>query len=536
MKQPGITLSNTKEEKEADNNNASFFKNMAMGGPGLNALIQFPDLKLIFVNHQFEHYLGYANEDIKNEGIYLTDLFEENQSDRFLYQLRSVKEDEEAQSMFVIYRLKNRKGSLISFYLYAALLTGINDTIENGADIYHIILHPVHSKWNIPFTSFVTKELFLEHFNSNDFGTFEWIIDIDKIFWSIGVYRIYEIEDHREQVNILFEESLIHPADRQRVGDETRKALNTGEELDIEFKIITDKEHIKIIHCLARTVKNNKGKTLKFAGSLRDVTNQRMIEEDLKNNVQELYHSNKELEEFAYVASHDLQEPLRKISIFSDRLSDKYKDALTGDGAKYLTRMIAAADNMRSLIDDLLQFSKISKNSQPFELVKLDDILKQVSTELELTIEETATTITTNQLPEIEAIPSQMKQLFTNIIGNAIKFHKPGVAPVIKIEAGALNKSGAIGLNLGTNTTWYKVQVTDNGVGFEEEYALRIFQVFQRLHGKSEYPGSGIGLAICKKIVEFHKGIIYAENIPGEGSRFVFILPRHQQPTKGKSA
>ena len=198
----------------------------------------------------------------------------------------------------------------------------------------------------------------------------------------------------------------------------------------------------------------------------------------------------------------------------------------------YLTRMVAAAENMRLLINNLLDFSKISKNKQPFETVNLNLILKQVKTDLELVMEETGTVINSHSLPQIEAIPSQMKQLFVNIFSNAIKFRKADVSPQITIETTRLSDDEKNHYELSRQNVYYKISVTDNGIGFEEEYSTRIFQVFQRLHGKSEYPGSGIGLAICKKILEYHHGLIFAENIPGTGARFVFIIPEHQENPK----
>jgi light-regulated signal transduction histidine kinase (bacteriophytochrome) len=254
----------------------------------------------------------------------------------------------------------------------------------------------------------------------------------------------------------------------------------------------------------------------------------------LKNKVEELNHSNRELEEFAYIASHDLQEPLRKITTYSDRLSEKYKEALTGDGLMYLSRMIISAENMRMLINDLLEFSRISKNEQPYERVDMNMVLKLVKTDLELVIEETGTIINCESLPAVDAIPSQMKQLLANIIGNAIKFHKPGLPPVITISANILSEKEKVRLELAKNRIYYEFSISDNGIGFEEEYNTRIFQVFQRLHGKSEYPGSGIGLAICKKIIEYHHGIIYATSEPGAGARFTFILPQDQKIPKAQ--
>ncbi len=498
-------------------------KNIAMGGPSLVAIINSNNLKIAFVNTQFGNYLGYTNQDLEGGMLAFTDLLEEYMIDRLQYQLNNCRENIEARSRYVIYKLKGKNGDIAPFYLYAAPVSDGED------DLFHLVLHPDLSKWDMPFTSFNSRELFLEHFNSDSFGTFEWLIEVDKVFWSIGVYRIYEIDDIHQQINNKYAASFIHPDDKEKATAEMSKALESGADIAVEFRLITAKNNIKIVHTILRVIRNKEGKPVKFAGSIRDVTDQRQIEQDLKNKVEELHHSNKELEEFAYVASHDMQEPLRKITTFSDRLSEKYKDVLTGDGLMYLSRMTASAENMRSLINDLLEFSRISKTGQPFEAVNLEVILRQVKTDLELTIEETGTVINSSKLPKVDAVSSQMKQLFANLITNAIKFHKPDVSPIISIEASILTEEEKQRHELSKNTDYHKVEVTDNGIGFESEYATRIFQVFQRLHGKSEYPGSGIGLAICKKILEYHGGIIYAENIPDTGARFTFILPHHQK-------
>jgi hypothetical protein len=195
--------------------------------------------------------------------------------------------------------------------------------------------------------------------------------------------------------------------------------------------------------------------------------------------------------------------------------------------------MIASAENMRTLINDLLEFSRVTKSAVPFGPVDLNGILKQVLSDLELTIEETGTVINASELPIVEAIATQMKQLFLNLVTNAIKFHKPGMPPAINITAKNISPDD-IPYGLDQTLDYCKINVADNGIGFEQEYASRIFQVFQRLHGKSEYPGSGIGLAICKKIVEFHNGIIYAESAPEAGATFSFILPLQQKQKPGQ--
>jgi len=248
----------------------------------------------------------------------------------------------------------------------------------------------------------------------------------------------------------------------------------------------------------------------------------------LENKVRELDRSNKELEEFAYIASHDLQEPLRKITSFSERLKEKLPSNLEPDVQLYLNRMLAATDNMRTLIDNLLEFSRTSRISEPFVKTDLNNIISEVKADLELKIEETSTTITSETLPVIDAIPMQMRQLFTNLFTNAIKFKGEGSTPKIEIRCSELPDEQKEPNHLRHNNKYYKIVVKDYGIGFDQEFSMKIFQIFQRLHGKAEYPGSGIGLAICKKIVENHSGRIFAESEPGKGAEFITILPESQ--------
>ncbi|MCW3123596.1 MAG: hypothetical protein JWQ38_3088 [Flavipsychrobacter sp.] len=498
-----------------------------MGSPGLVAIIKSGNGKICFVNGSFEHYLGYNNDDIASADILFTDMLHPYQHERLLNQLVNIKDNIAARSQYLIYPIISKDGITANYYLYASPIEDSSNSAEG--QLYYILMFPDLSKWGMPFTSFESKELFLEQFDSEDFGTFERNLDADKVFWSAGLYRIFEVDPAMLEIDTQYAMSFIHPDDLAMAKESAKAAFAHGTDLNIEIRIVTATKRSRIVHCLARLVKNVHGQPRLFTGSVRDVTDQRMIEEDLKNKVEELHLSNRELEEFAYIASHDMQEPLRKITTFSDRLSEKYKDVLTGEGAMYLARMNASAENMRNLINDLLDFSRIAKSVLPYEQVDLNKILQQVLTDLELIIEETGTVIHTVSLPEIDAVPSQMKQLLTNLINNAIKFHKEDIIPEITITVGIATADDLSRSELTLNKAYYKIDIIDNGIGFEDEYANRIFQVFQRLHGKSEYPGSGIGLAICKKILEFHHGDIYAENIPEVGARFTFIIPHNQQ-------
>lgn len=265
---------------------------------------------------------------------------------------------------------------------------------------------------------------------------------------------------------------------------------------------------------------------------LHNVSEQKRIEEDRKQTALalEIYNrkleaSNRELEEFAYVASHDLQEPLRKIMAFGDRLRSKYTTVLDDVGRDYLLRMQNAAARMQSLISDLLNLSRISTRGQPFELVDLQAIVTDVLRDLETTIEQQGGSVEVSPLPTLAADPVQMRQLFQNLIGNALKFHEPGTAPLIKITCQFEHEQNAA-------YPIYAIAVADYGIGFEEKYVDRIFQPFQRLHGAQTYEGTGMGLAICRRIVERHGGVISATSQPGLGATFTISLPAIQPTTE----
>lgn len=237
-----------------------------------------------------------------------------------------------------------------------------------------------------------------------------------------------------------------------------------------------------------------------------------------------LQRSNHELEDFAYVASHDLQEPLRKIQAFSNLLEDEYAKQL-GEGADYLTRMRKAAARMSVLIDDLLTFSRVTTKSRDFSSVNLTEVARDVVDDLETRIADTNGKVDIGTLPTIMADPLQMRQLFQNLIANALKFHREGVPPVVSISA-IVHKDPEMKKRHAVLT------IEDNGVGFEEKYLDRIFAVFQRLHDREAYEGTGIGLAVCRKIIERHSGTITATSKPGKGSTFIVTLPlKHEGGT-----
>jgi signal transduction histidine kinase len=259
--------------------------------------------------------------------------------------------------------------------------------------------------------------------------------------------------------------------------------------------------------------------------ALRDeIAERRRIERQVRLVAEELERSNRELTHFASVASHDLQEPLRKIQAFGDRLLGHCGDELSSKGRDYLNRILGAAGRMRALIDGLLEYSRVSTRNQPRVPVDLNHVARDVVGDLEARLQAAGGEVMIETLPTIDADPLQMRQLMQNLIGNALKFRRPDVEPRVKVSARVA--PGPITGNGDSQPGWMcELTVEDNGVGFETAYSEQIFELFQRLHGRGEYEGTGMGLAICKKIAERHGGSITAASTPGEGSRFVVKLP-----------
>jgi PAS domain S-box-containing protein len=277
---------------------------------------------------------------------------------------------------------------------------------------------------------------------------------------------------------------------------------------------------------------NENNEIIGFSKVTRDLTERKLAEDRLrvyatqlehKNN--ELERSNNELSSFSYVASHDLQEPLRKIQAFGNLILEHDAQMISDTGKDYFNRMIKAAARMQSLIDSLLEFSRITTTQKEFEQTDLNELLQDVLKEMRERIKDTHTTVTASRLPVVPVIPFQFKQLLSNLISNSIKYSKEGVDPVIEITAKLLPE-GTLTINEAqAGMPYLEFSVCDNGIGFELEHAEKVFELFQRLHGKNEYSGSGIGLAICKKIAENHGGFMTAEGKPGKGANFQFYMP-----------
>lgn len=296
-----------------------------------------------------------------------------------------------------------------------------------------------------------------------------------------------------------------------------------GFEVEHDFQYIGRK--VMVLNARKLLQRNIKEEMILVA--IEDITDRKRSEEALNVLITKLEQSNRELQDFASVASHDLQEPLRKIQAFGDLLKNEYGSALPEDGQQYLQRMQNAAARMHVLINDLLAFSRITTKAQPFVPVNLEKISQEVLSDLEIHIKQVNAEVEVSSLPTIDADPLQMRQLIQNLISNSLKFHQPDVPAHIQIYAELLNEEDLEGKL--SNPKMCQIFVEDNGIGFDEKYLDKIFTVFQRLHYRNEYEGTGVGLAICRKIAERHGGTITARSKLGQGATFIVTLPVHQR-------
>jgi two-component system sensor kinase FixL len=274
-------------------------------------------------------------------------------------------------------------------------------------------------------------------------------------------------------------------------------------------------------------IQDSAGEIIGASRIARDITEQKQAEARLKALAADLLHSNRELQDFASVASHDLQEPLRKIQTFADDLAENSTSTLSDENRDTLKRIQNAAGRLQALINDLLSLSRISSRALPFVRVDLSDVAREVLSDLEVRIKETGGRVVLSEIPTIEAEPLQMRQLFQNLVGNALKFNSPGRAPIVSIHGELIGaeEGPAGGSREAQAQQLCQITFEDNGIGFDEKYVDRIFAMFQRLHGRSKYEGTGMGLAICRRIAEHHGGNITARSIPGTGSTFTVTIP-----------
>lgn len=367
-----------------------------------------------------------------------------------------------------------------------------------------------------------------------DLGTYELDLRDDRLVTSERFNEIFGVSQNPGRAQLA---SSIHPEDlhiRNKAHEVSRK---TGL-LEYEVRLLPKNNSMRWIRVRGRVFFDENNNPVRLIGVVLDITEQKLFTEELHKIVKErtrelleinsrLERSNAELEQFAYITSHDLQEPLRKIQVFNSILSDKF--SVKGEGKKYIDKIGDSAKRMSGLIRDLLDYSRISTSSQGFEKVDLNIIVKNVLSDFELLIAQKKGEIYIEPLEVIEAIPLQINQMVYNLIGNALKFSRKGVSPRLIITGKKLMAEDTARFQaINNGTEYYSITFSDNGIGFDQNYSDKIFTIFQRLNQAQDFSGYGIGLALCRKIVTNHKGLIFAEGKEMQGARFTVILPLKQ--------
>lgn len=358
-------------------------------------------------------------------------------------------------------------------------------------------------------------------------GISHWKINIKtgKFFYSDNFYRILGLDPNSFEPNLENFLAFIHPDDLEETLKQHNESMEKLTPTSMIYRIIRPDGEIRYLNSAGDFTYNNKGELVKI-GVSNDITNEYASKLALEEKNKSLVAINAELESFNQIVSHDLQEPLRKIQMFISRIEDTESSTISEKGKDYFAKIKLSANRMQNLMVDLVNYSRTIKDNKVFVKTDLDKLVNDVIHELSINIEEKNAKITVNPLPKINAIPFQIHQLFVNLISNSLKYSKENVPPQITITAEKIGDNETIKDILLSDKKYHKIIVSDNGIGFKQEFSEKIFMLFKRLETDKEYLGTGLGLAICKKIVENHNGYIKADGIPDTGSVFTIYLPK----------
>jgi signal transduction histidine kinase len=348
-------------------------------------------------------------------------------------------------------------------------------------------------------------------------GNWKWSMDSDTVEWSDEMYRIYGLEPQSEKITFERFLAFIHDEDRNKRIAEISEAVKTGIASDYVMKINSVDGRQKVLKGKGRVIKNKSGKSVGILGTCQDITNEYQLTSELKKKNEELLRKNKDLESFNFIASHDLQEPLRKIQTYSNRIVHEAEGSIPENLIKYFSKISQASNRMQKIIEDFLIFYHSLNSIDESEIVDLNAVVTDASDLLSEMISAKKVGVKIDTLPSVKGRRLRLKEMFRHLLSNAIKFAKNDTP--LQISVSSKNYSATDGKE------YVMISVSDNGIGFDQKYSDRIFELFQKLHSQDEYPGSGIGLSLCKKIVEDHHGWITVVSQPQIGSTFNVFIP-----------
>ena len=358
-------------------------------------------------------------------------------------------------------------------------------------------------------------------------GFGHWMVNLETntYTFSDNLFRLMGVEPNAFEPNIKNTIKYIHPDDLEYVTKVHMDSLMNHQPTSMVFRFLTPNGDVKYILGVGSFTQDGNGDLIKI-GVDCDITNQYKKTLELEENNKELKYINTELEAFNNIVSHDLQEPLRKIQMFISRLEEKEFELLSQQGKEYFEKVRTTANRMQTLLMDLVNYSRTIKGDKIFIETDFNTVVKEVLLDLSSNIEEKKAVIHVSDLPSIKVIPFQIKQLFINLISNSLKYCKDDVPPQINISSNEITDEEVFDYKIANKDDYYKIVIEDNGIGFKQEYAEKIFLLFKRLETDPKYSGTGLGLAICNRIVDNHKGFIKVKSSPNEGAKFYVFLPK----------